>query len=77
MMMVDIYDEIHEIREHVNQIDKNVVRLTTLVEGIAEETKVQKEKISRLQKFKNRIIGAFTISHIGLICLIPLLVAVL
>jgi len=76
-MQVDISDEIHEIRNHVNTIDKNVVRLTALVEGIAEETRIQKEKISRLQKFKNRIIGAFTISHIALICLIPLMIAVL
>ena len=73
-MSVDIYDEIHEIRNHVNVIDKNVVKLTTLVKSLVEETKEQKNKISTLQRFKNKMIGAFTLSNIGLICLIPLLV---
>ena len=78
MMQVDISQEIHELRQDVTSIDKNVTRLTTMVEGLVEETKEQREKISLLQKFKNKMVGAFTISNFVLACfLIPLVLALL
>lgn len=77
MMMVDVSQEIHEIRDQVHLIDRNVTKLTTLVEGLIDETKDQKEKISLLQKFKNKILGAFITSHTIILIGIPILIALL
>ena len=76
MMMVDISDEIHELRQDVAVIDKNVTRLTVLVENLLDETKKQDEKISILQRFKNKMIGAYSATNIIILCMfIPLLIA--
>ena len=78
MMMVDVSDEIHEIRKDISLIDKNVTRLTVLVENLLDETKKQDEKISVLQRFKNKIIGAYSATNVLVLCLIiPLLIALI
>ena len=77
-MMVDISDEIHEIRRDISLIDKNVAKLTVMVESLAEETKKQDEKISVLKRFKNKVIGAYSATNILVLCmLVPLLIALI
>lgn len=77
MMEVEVYTEIHELRQDIAVIDKNVTKLTTLVEGLIVETKDQKEKISMLQKFKNKILGGFISTNVLIMICIPLLVALI
>ena len=77
MMEVEVYAEIHELRQDISVIDKNVTKLTTLVEGLIDETKDQKEKIGLLQKFKNKILGGFISTNVLIMICIPLLVALI
>lgn len=77
MMEINISHEIHELRQDISVIDKNVTKLTTLVEGLIVETKEQKEKISMLQKFKNKILGGFISTNVLIMICIPLLVALI
>jgi hypothetical protein len=77
MMEISINEEIHEIKDQVHVIDKNVTKLTILVETLIEESKEQKEKISRLQRFKNKMVGIFLSTNTLMILIIPVLIALL
>jgi hypothetical protein len=76
-MEISINEEIHEIKDQVHVIDKNVTKLTILVETLIEESKEQKEKISRLQRFKNKMVGIFLSTNTLMILIIPVLIALL
>jgi hypothetical protein len=76
MMQIEIGKEIHDLRLDVTNIDKNVVKMNGFLERAIDDSKDQQKDINKLKKFKNKLIGALTLSHIALI-LLPILIAIL
>ena len=76
MMTSDISTEIHNIEDKAINLSLIVERLTVLIEIILNDIKINKKKINSFEKFKNKIIGFFTFSHI-ILAIVITLVAIL
>lgn len=75
-MEVNIGQEIHDLRFDITNIDKNVIKMNGFLERVIDDSKTQQKDINKLKKFKNKLIGGLTLSHIALI-LLPILLAII